>query len=425
VEPVRQDSSFAEKQEPHPALVLVVPGGRLVLGPRRARSQRRQQPFGCVLRRKAQCRRMEGNSQRRSDRLERRSEFAGVWPAPRLICSCVLASGDPHAGSMLPVTEALDLPTCRLLTDPLPNGRARTAPCNRGRFAGRRGSPLRGGRIPCAHSMISTDDRPPVYGRGRVLSRLRRRRGAVTLITGDSGIGKSTVLDAALLARRGLHAAAPVRKTHSQALPAAVFEALAEAAAVRASHQPEAREIAERWLGAATRVGRRYLSSVPTILAGALIRKLESITGLPLERAITDLGGEAASAGPDSLLAKAQEYADRTAADTAAALLAALVDLADDAHVTLAVDSPGELTPSDAQFLADLAHGLSRACTVWVCVPTSTKGAVRTVRWLVDAGVDTFDVPRCHRGGSLTGLRHAGSRHPGYQTSCARATAIH
>ena len=36
VEPVRQDSSFAEKQEPHPALVLVVPSGRLPkVGPRR------------------------------------------------------------------------------------------------------------------------------------------------------------------------------------------------------------------------------------------------------------------------------------------------------------------------------------------------------------------------------------------------------
>src|SRR5215207_8430283 len=32
VEPVRQDSSFSEKQESHPALLLVVPGSRLVSG---------------------------------------------------------------------------------------------------------------------------------------------------------------------------------------------------------------------------------------------------------------------------------------------------------------------------------------------------------------------------------------------------------
>src|SRR3954454_6459424 len=39
IEPVRQDSSFAEKQESHPTRLLVVQGGRAALDRRRARSR--------------------------------------------------------------------------------------------------------------------------------------------------------------------------------------------------------------------------------------------------------------------------------------------------------------------------------------------------------------------------------------------------
>jgi hypothetical protein len=211
-----------------------------------------------------------------------------------------------------------------------------------------------------------------LYGRKRLIDQLSRSRAAVTLLVGDSGIGKSAVLAAAQQQSRQQGIAPPPRTmTRGGAvLQNALLQILADAVAEIISADGNAKHAASLLSVAAEKLAEDRGQE----LAKALGKEILNLVRGRLGDAVGDsLGAYIANlktAFDEQLSSRISAAIDPGVVGLLIGLAAEVSNLAGDRDILLALDSGERLRDDDVRVLADLADTLPDGIRLRVAIST-------------------------------------------------------
>lgn len=248
---------------------------------------------------------------------------------------------------------------------------------------------------PNTESLISlTDARPPtrLFGREHELAELVGLRARATLVVGDSGIGKSRLLAAAVerLSQSPGDASvvysSPVRLTHRPgALQTALLEGLGLAVAIAESEEPTSARWQRIFKDAMAKVAE---NRVRDMVAGAQSFMLGVIRAR--------LGDEAADIIADAqkqlTLSAADQLSERIVAASDPDVLAAFKALASAAArlaerpLVLAIDGVERLSDTDFRMLLDLIDDMPAGLQILLAHSTRDADDVQRIRQLDEVG---------------------------------------
>lgn len=234
-----------------------------------------------------------------------------------------------------------------------------------------------------------------LYGRDDILEHLARAssRASVTMLTGDSGVGKSAILDGVQVidSLRGIVAPSPTRLTlGGGALQRGLLEQLASAASALVSNVGLAERLGETIAAGARQIaadnGRELAIVVGKELLALARGKVGEGVGRPFTRYVQDL----TSTSEHTLRTRIQAVD----ADVLATLIAFLEEVVRIARrpVVLALDNGERLREEELRQLADLSERLPEDAAIRVAY-TVTESNQSHLRMLADVGVLQIDVP--------------------------------
>ena len=199
-----------------------------------------------------------------------------------------------------------------------------------------------------------------LYGRGDDLRRVVDSRAKVLLLTGDSGVGKSSLLAAAQSETEFGVAPSPVTVGRpSGALQHALMESLAAATAEVVERRGLAAEVGQRLKAAALAVARDRGERLAQVVGAELLNLVKGRLGEHAGDALGDYLAELRAAGDEQLVARIRSQMDPTVAEVVIGFAQEVAELAgDDGRVVLALDGVEELGEEDRRLLADLAGAL-------------------------------------------------------------------
>jgi hypothetical protein len=237
--------------------------------------------------------------------------------------------------------------------------------------------------------------RVALYGQDDVLRRLALASGRarVVLLTGDSGVGKSTVLGAAQAddSERGIVAPSPTRLDRAGgALQRGLLDQLASATGAFVSDASIAERVGETISEAARRNAADRGQELALVVGGELLALARGRIGEGVGRPFTHYVQELMSASEHTLRARIQAV-DADVLATLIAFFEEVVGLAG-RPVALALDNGERLRDEDLRQLADLAGRLPDDTVVRVsyAVTGTNQGSLGM---LADAGVLQLEVP--------------------------------
>lgn len=203
-----------------------------------------------------------------------------------------------------------------------------------------------------------------VYGREDLIAAIARSRAPVTLVTGDSGVGKSTVLAAAQAASRQSVAPPPrMLRRSGGALQRGLLDTLSVALSLTAPDPQSAREVARYLVDGAQRIANETLDELPVVLAKEALAIARGFVGEDAMRAVSDFLRALGTPVDRRLAAQLVAAANPSVAETLARLTEEVRAFAGSEHLLIALDGGEQLNDEDLRILADLAVDLpDRVC---------------------------------------------------------------
>jgi AAA ATPase domain len=202
--------------------------------------------------------------------------------------------------------------------------------------------------------------RVPVLGREADLEVIARSDAAVVLITGDSGIGKSTLLRLAQETAPTVAAPPPITLAAAPgSLQRALLQGLADATAAVMHEHGQAKAIGDRLSNAARRLAEEKGIELAKVLGRAVLLKAKEELGAEAVDLVIEYTQELGKAGDEALLARIVASADPSTTDVLIGFAEELVQIAGDGvPIILALDAGELLHEDDRRLLCDLANRL-------------------------------------------------------------------
>lgn len=240
--------------------------------------------------------------------------------------------------------------------------------------------------------MACLDGQVTLIGRDGVVAELARKRARLTLVTGDSGIGKSAVLGRA--AELTAHGDAPLPPQlalgHDGSLQTCVLYGLCEVLSASA-REDSARVRASEVLGrVATRVAKASGREMGKIVLEAASGYLTSKFGEPVGSAVQGVIQEVASGKDATLRRRLQSATDRDALDALCAFADEVAGSVGD--VVLYLDRAERLTDSDFSALLDLSEQLPEPVRLVAAISDSDAPQAARVRTARRQGVPVIAI---------------------------------
>lgn len=197
-----------------------------------------------------------------------------------------------------------------------------------------------------------------LYGREGLLERLASTTAPVALLVGDSGTGKTAILDE-LQARSNAVAPAPVRVSYAPgSLQIALLESLAGAVALMAQDTSAAERIGRSLVDAASRVADTRLKDLRAAVGKHLLSLVRARVGDELADLLESFGSELTVSAEQSLAARITAASDGDVVDQIVAFAEEVNAMAGEGEVDLALDDLDRLDGGDLRRLADIAGRL-------------------------------------------------------------------
>jgi hypothetical protein len=263
-----------------------------------------------------------------------------------------------------------------------------------------------------------------IYGREDSISALTRSRAPVTLVTGDSGVGKSAVLAAAQQASEDALAPPPLTIPYSGgALQQALLKALGEAVSDYVTAQGRVREVAGHIVAVADRLALEGAQELAKVIGKELLAVVRGRIGDDVGRAFVEYLGELKSTVDERLAARLTAAVDPGVAGLVLDFAAEVGDFVGDQQVVLALDAGERLTEGDVRLLADLADRLPDRLQLRLGFSTHTDRERGQVEFLLGSGDSIAEqhVPGLDVGSIATWLVDAGLD-PGAAAEVVRVT---
>jgi hypothetical protein len=226
------------------------------------------------------------------------------------------------------------------------------------------------------------------YGHHQPLTALAESERSVTVVTGDSGTGKSRLLAVAQDAARDRVTAAPAPvplRRSAGSLQAALVDALAAAAAESAQDPAVARRVGQRVIAAAAAAGTGAAANLVKAVGKELVAAVKARVGPEAGAALAEFAAGLATAPADEIAARLRTARVDGALETITAL-AEDVAGAVGSRLVIALDDGDLLPEEDVRLLSDLADYGTAALRVRVAWSTADPEQDRRVRMLTDAG---------------------------------------
>ncbi|HEV7401035.1 MAG TPA: AAA family ATPase [Solirubrobacterales bacterium] len=221
-----------------------------------------------------------------------------------------------------------------------------------------------------SHVQEPTD--PRLFGRDALVTRLARSQAPVTLLTGDSGMGKSSVLSATQRAS-GTSAIAPAPRTLARGgavLQNALLESLADAVAILIQDKSTAARIASVLADGAKRLAEDRGQELAKVVGRELLNLVRGRLGEEVGSALGDYISQLKTSVDEQMSSRITAAIDPGVVGLIIALAEEVCGVAGDEPVFLALDSAERLGGEDAAILADLAESLPSALRLRVALST-------------------------------------------------------
>jgi hypothetical protein len=219
-----------------------------------------------------------------------------------------------------------------------------------------------------------------IYGREELARTVARHEGSVLLITGDSGIGKTRVLQLARDLTENAVAPLPLTLVRSSgALRSAFLEQLGDALERMVSDGLGTRSLAERLAD----TGRRLTNERDAVIARVALAELVSLIrgriGDEVGKAVTAYAKEIWPDTAETLAAKAAQTRDPLIVEILCAFAETTAQLASGARVVLSLDQGQRLAENDWRLLGDMGERLPAGVCLRVAYATDTIERTRAV----------------------------------------------
>lgn len=224
-----------------------------------------------------------------------------------------------------------------------------------------------------------------LYGRDDLIDQIARAEARLVLVTGDSGVGKSEVLNASSDPRDGWVNAPPHQLAPSSgALHRGVLLGLADVASQVVEARGDIQELKDSLLGVAGRMVSVTSRELATAVTSELVSLIRGRLGPDAGRAISELARSVLEAKDDTLVNRIYAVMDESMAETLAGFTAEVVGFAD-RHVSLSLDAGERLGHEECRLLADFAGKIVDRCHVrlaWVTDSPENRGRIaELLRW--------------------------------------------
>jgi hypothetical protein len=218
------------------------------------------------------------------------------------------------------------------------------------------------------------------FGRAQLADQVGRDESKVLLVTGDSGVGKSTVLSLSSVARSGWISSQPVVLYHSTgALRESALTALASVLARFVEEGIDGPTLGERLVETIRRLGSEPATAVGRVALAEIVAVLRGKVGDDVGRAVTEYVGELVPDTAASLLARVAESQQPLAAQVISAFAETACQLAPGVRLGLPFDQGERLSNEDLRLLSDLALALPERVHVRVSYATDDVGRRKAV----------------------------------------------
>lgn len=226
--------------------------------------------------------------------------------------------------------------------------------------------------------MPSGDGLRTLYGRDQQVEELLRVRVSVRVIGGDSGVGKTRVLEEVAGRFDGL-APTPVRVGNSPAaLQAGLLEAVGAAVAAIASDEGAARRMGKLLVDGGRRLARVKANEIGVAVARIILGVVRDRVGSNLTDVLTEYLEQVRDATTDDLASRIRRAADPDVIHAIAELAGEVAAAAGGRRVLLSLDDIHHLNDDDRGRLMDLGPILPDAVSV-ACAFTSDSRADESV----------------------------------------------
>jgi hypothetical protein len=264
-----------------------------------------------------------------------------------------------------------------------------------------------------------------IYGREALVEALVRSRAPVTLVSGDSGVGKSTVLAVAQEAAAA-DAVAPRPRTipnSGGALQFAILQAMGDAVAAYVTAQGRAREIAGYIIEIADRLALEGARELSKVIGRELLAVVRGRVGDDVGKAFAEYLHELRTPIDESLFARLTAAVDPGVAGLVMEFAGELCGHLGDQQVVLALDDGDRLNDDDGRLLVDVAERLPDCLRLHVAFSTRTGAYRERVERLqtASASIDEQQVLGLNTEDIATWLGNEGLD-PGVAADVARVT---
>jgi len=232
----------------------------------------------------------------------------------------------------------------------------------------------------------------PLFGRTASIQQLIGFSAGVVIVTGDSGIGKSALLDRSVDLADPLEFIAPqvIRVRHnSGALKYALLDSLQRAIEEVILQKGEAQTIASHIEAAATKLVQEKAKQLPIVIGKILLGALRDRIGPEAADVIAEFVGELRNSSEDDLSSRLAAESGRDAIDVLIAFVAE-VQMFADRPVVLSLDGGERLSEEDLALFADLCEQLPPDVRVRIGFSTHDVESQRKVEGLVIAGAQAL-----------------------------------
>lgn len=230
---------------------------------------------------------------------------------------------------------------------------------------------------------------PPsvLYGREAEIGRLAASRAPLTVLTGDSGVGKTSILEAAQ--RITDHALAPAPRTvpfSGGVLQRVLLEGLADVIALDAERRGSLSEAARHLGEAAEKMIEEGATELVRVVGREALAMLRGRLGEEVGAAVAAYVSALNTTVDEQLAVRLSSALDREAAATVLNVGEEVRTRLGADLIVIALDAGERLSGTDVGVLADLAEGMPAGIRIRLAVATYDAGRRRTVERLRAAG---------------------------------------